>query len=336
MSHSGVSRPGASRRELMIATCAAIGGSALTTMLLMGIGSAYAVGPTPSLQALHDRVRKLETRVAADEQDRETPTGKNVANRVRAPFVVVDAKDRPIVTIDASGDAHFLKMGTLGSGTAIQLERTAEQAILLAQMGSSDTQARIGIRQSTGPRIEAYTAQNSTIVGAGPNNRHGLFLRDGGGGKGKAPAKVLGELAVNVGESGGILRLHDRNAQQVISAGSNPKEGGRAQLGLGAPGKAMGLVLYTAADGHGELQVLGDGNNKPVIELSGSRRHLLLSNRAGTPAAVMRLSQGGSGSGGNFTAVDGAGNNVVSLGAKSGGGGALCAIHPKKGNKCFP
>ena len=122
----------------------------------------------------------------------------------------------------------------------------------------------------------------------------------------------------------------------MISAGSNPKEGGRAQLGLGAPGKAMGLVLYTAADGHGELQVLGDGNNKPVIELSGSRRHLLLSNRAGTPAAVMRLSQGGSGSGGNFTAVDGAGNNVVSLGAKSGGGGALCAIHPKKGNKCFP
>ena len=87
MSHSGVSRPGAIRRELMIAACAAIGGSALTTVLLMGVGSAYAVGPTPSLQTLHDRVRKLETRVAADEQDRDTPAGKNIANRVRAPFV---------------------------------------------------------------------------------------------------------------------------------------------------------------------------------------------------------------------------------------------------------
>lgn len=329
-------RTGMISRELTIAACAAVGGSALTTMLLMGIGSAYAVGPTPSLQTLHDRVRKLETRVAADEQDRETSTGKTVANRVRAPFVVVDAKDRPIVTIDASGDAHLLRMGSLGSGSAIQLQRTADQATLMAQLGSADNQVRIGVRQSLGPRLEAYTAQNSTIIGAGPNNRHGLFLRDGGGGKGQAPAKVLGELAVNVGESGGILRLHDRNAQQVMSAGSNPKEGGRAQLGLGAPGKKVGIVLYTAADGHGELQVIGDGNGKPVIELSGSRRHVLLSNRAGSPAAVMRLSQGGNGSGGNFTAVDGAGNNVVSLGAKSGGGGALCAIHPKKGNTCFP
>ena len=324
------------RRELIIATCAAIGGSALTTVLLGGIGSVHAVGPTPSLQTLHDRVRKLETRIAGDEQDRDTPGGKTVANRVRAPFVVVDAKDRPIVTIDASGDAHLLRMGTLGSGSAIQLQRTADQATLLAQLGSADNQVRIGVRQSLGPRLEAYTPQNSTIIGAGPNKRHGLFLRDGGGGKGKAPAKVLGELAMNVGEGGGILRLHDSNGQQAISAGSNPREGGRAQLGLGAPGKPLGMVLYTAADGHGELQLLGDGNGKPVIELSGSRRHLLLSNRAGTPAAVMRLSQGGSGSGGNFTAVDGAGNNVVSLGAKSGGGGALCAIHPKKGNKCFP
>lgn len=333
MIHSGTIR-----RELIIATCAAIGGSVLTTVLLAGIGSAYAVGPTPSLQTLHDRVRKLETRIAAlethdiaQEQERDTPTG----NRVRAPFVVVDAKDRPIVTIDASGDAHFLKMGTSGSGPSLQLERNAGRAGLVAQLGASDQQARVGVGMSTGPRLEVYTARNSTIIGGGPHNRHGLFLRDGSG-KDQTPAKALGELAVNVGESGGILRLYDRNAQQVISAGSNPKEGGRAQFGLNTPGKSMGIVLYTAADGHGELQVLGDGNGKPVIELSGSRRHLLLSNRAGTPAAVMRLSQGGSGSGGNFTAVDGTGNNVVSLGAKSGGGGALCAIHPKKGNKCFP
>jgi hypothetical protein len=331
-----VSRTGTIRRELMIASCAAIAGSTLTTALLMGINSAYAVGPVPSLQTLHERVRKLETRVAADEQERDASAGKTVANRVRAPFVVVDAKDRPIVTIDANGDAHLLRMGALGSGSAIQLQRTADEATLMAQLGSVNNQVLIGVRQSLGPRLEAYTPQNSTIIGAGPNNKHGLFLRDGGGRKGQAPAKVLGELAVTVGESGGILRLHDRNAQQVLSAGSNPKEGGRAQLGIGAPGKATGLVLYTATDGHGELQILGDGKGKPVIELSGSRRHLLLSNRAGTPAAVMRLSQGGSGSGGNFTAVDGGGNNVVSLGAKSGGGGALCAIHPKKGNKCFP
>jgi hypothetical protein len=324
------------RREIAIGACAAITGSLLTGALLTGIGIVYAQGAAPNLQTLSERVRKLENRIAADEQDSGASAGKNAVNRVRAPFMVVDAKDRPIVTIDANGDAHFLKMGTLGSGPALQLERNAGRAGLVTQLGSGDQQARVGVGLSTGPRLEVYTAQNSTIIGGGAHNRHGLFLRDGGGGKGQPPAKVLGEMAVTVGESGGILRLYDKNALQVISAGSNPKEGGRAQLGLGMPGKNVGLVLYTAADGHGELQVLGDGNSKPVIELSGSRRHVLLSNRAGTPAAVMRLSQGGSGSGGNFTTVDGAGNNVVSLGAKSGGGGALCAIHPKKGNKCFP
>ncbi len=324
------------RRELTIALCAALGSSILTTALFTGVGDAYAEAPSPTLQALNIRVQKLETRVAADEQQSGESSGKKISNRVRAPFVVVDSKDRPIITVDAIGDSHFLKMGELGSGTAIQLERNSERASVVTQLGAGDTQARIGVRQGTGPRLEVYTTKNTTIIGAGLNNRHGIFLRDGGGGKGQPTAKVLGEFAVNVGESGGILRLYDKIAQQVLSAGSNSKEGGRGQLGLSAPGKAGGIALFTAADGHGEIQVLGDGNGKPVIELSGSKRQVLVSNKAGNPAAVMRLSQGGNGSGGNFTAVDAAGNNVVSMGALSGGGGTLCAIHRKRGNQCFP
>lgn len=323
-------------RELRLAVFVGISSSLATGFMLMGIGSVQAVGPAPSLQTLHDRVRKLETQIAADEQEHGGATGKNITNRVRAPFVVVDAKDRPIVTIDAAGETHFFKMGTLGSGTAIHLERNPQQATMVTQLGSSDTQARVGVKEGRGPRLEVYTRENSTIVGIGANNRHGVFLRDGGGGKGQAPAKVLGELAVNINESGGIVRLYDKSAQPVFSVGGNYKDGGRGQLTLSAPGKNAGMTLLTNADGHGELQILGDGNGKPVIELSGSRRHILLNNRTGNPAAVMRLSQGGNGSGGNFTAVDAAGNNVVSAGALSGSGGAVCAIHPKKGNKCFP
>lgn len=323
-------------RELRLAAFVGISSSLATGFMLMGIGSVQAVGPAPSLQTLHDRVRKLETQVAADEQEQSGAKGKDIANRVRAPFVVVDAKDRPIVTISASGDTHLFNMGTLGSGTAIHLERNAQQATVVTQLGSGDTQARMGVKEGRGPRLEVYTKENSTIIGGGANNRHGIFLRDGGGGKGQAPAKVLGELAVNINESGGIVRLYDKSAQPVFSAGGNYKDGGRGQLTLSAPGKNAGMALLTNADGHGELQILGDGNGKPVIELSGSRRHVLLNNKAGNPAAVMRLSQGGNGSGGNFTAVDAAGNNVVSAGALSGGGGAVCAIHPKKGNKCFP
>jgi hypothetical protein len=303
-------------RELRLAAFVGISSSLATGFMLMGIGSVQAVGPAPSLQTLHE--------------------GKEIANRVRAPFVVVDAKDRPIVTISASGDTHFFNMGTLGSGTAIHLERNAQQATVVTQLGSGDTQARMGVKEGRGPRLEVYTKENSTIIGGGANNRHGIFLRDGGGGKGQAPAKVLGELAVNINESGGIVRLYDKSAQPVFSVGGNYKDGGRGQLTLSSPGKNAAIALLTNADGHGELQILGDGNGKPVIELSGSRRHVLLNNKAGNPAAVMRLSQGGNGSGGNFTAVDAAGNNVVSAGALSGGGGAVCAIHPKKGNKCFP
>jgi hypothetical protein len=323
------------RRELTIAVCAALAGSIITNLLLASVGSAYAES-TASLQTLNDRVRKLEARVAADEQQQSDKGGKNSGNRVRAPFVVTDDKDRPIVTIEAVGDSHFLKMGNLGSGPALQLERTAGRAGLVTQLGDGNHQARVGVGLTSGPRLEVYSPENSTIIGKGHHNRHGLFLRDGGGGKGQQPAKVLGELAVNINQSGGILRLYDKDANSVLSAGSNPTEGGRAQLGLSAPGKNAGIALLVTADGHGELQVQGDGTGKPVIELSGSKRQLLLTNRSGNPAAVMRLSQGGNGSGGNFTAIDAAGNNVVSAGALPGNGGALCAIHPKKGNKCFP
>lgn len=308
------------RAELRLAVLVAVTSSAATACLFTGIGTVSAQGNALTLEALEARLHKLENR----------PT-----NRVRAPFVVVDAGNKPIVTIDAAGNTHFLRMGVLGSGTAIQLERTNSMATVVTQLGSSDTQARLGVLEGRGPRLEVYTTEHSTIVGNGSGNRHGVFLRDGGGGKGKPAAKSLGEFAVNISESGGILRLFDKDGKTVLSAGSNTQEGGRGQIGLSAPGKAMGVLMYSGADGAGELRVL-DASGKGVVELSGGLRHVLLSNRAGKPAAVMRLSQGGTGSGGNFTATDAAGNNVVSAGALSGSGGALCVIHPKRGNQCFP
>ncbi|MFY2764655.1 hypothetical protein [Arenimonas sp. MALMAid1274] len=309
-----------SRPDWQLAVVVGITSSVVTACLFTGVGNVSAKASGPTLESLNARLHQLESK----------PN-----NRVRAPFVVVDAQDQPIVTISASGANHLLTMGTLGSGTALQLERSAEHAMLVAQSGSSDTQARLGVRQGRGPRLEVYTKENSTIVGNGTAGRHGIFVRDGGGGPGKPPAKSLGELAVTVGSSGAVLRLSDKEGKPVLSAGSNAAEGGRGQLGLSAPGKPTGLFLFTGVDGGGEMQVMG-GDGKPAVELSGVMRHVLLSNRAGQPAAVMRLGQGGSGSGGNFTVVDPAGNNVVSAGALSGGGGALCAIHPKKGNKCFP
>jgi len=309
-----------SRVERRRVALAALGSSLATACLFTGIGVVSAQNSALTLEALNARLHKLESRPA---------------NRVRAPFVVVDAKDQPIVTVDSAGNTHFLRMGTLGSGAAIQLERSAQRATVVTQVGNSDTQARLGVQDGRGPRLEVYTKENSTIVGNGANNRHGVFLRDGGGGPGKPPAKSLGEFAVNVGESGGILRLYDKDAKAVLSAGSNPAEGGRGQIGLSAPGKSMGVLMYAAATGGGELRVLDEAGTG-VIELSGSLRQILLNNRAGKPAAVMRLSQGGTGTGGNFTASDAAGNNVVSAGALPGSGGALCVIHPKKGNKCFP
>lgn len=309
-----------SRAEQRRVVLAALGASLATACLFTGIGVVSAENNALTLEALNARLHKLENRPA---------------NRVRAPFVVVDAKDQPIMTVNSIGDTHLLRMGTLGSGTAIQLERNAQQATVVTQLGASDTQARLGVREGRGPRLEVYTKEHSTIVGNGAGNRHGVFLRDGGGGTGKPAAKSLGEFAVNISESGGILRLYDKDGKAVLSAGSNTAEGGRGQIGLSAPGKAVGVLLYSGAEGSGEVRVLDDGG-KGVIELSGSLRQILLNNRAGKPAAVMRLSQGGAGSGGNFTASDAAGNNVVSAGALSGSGGALCAIHPKKGNKCFP
>ena len=308
------------RAELRLAVLVAVTSSAATACLFTGIGTVSAQGASLTLEALEARIHKLENRPA---------------NRVRAPFVVVDAKDQPIVTINAIGNAHFLRMGTLGSGSAIQLERSGEQATLVAQYGSSDTQARVGVRDGRGPRLEVYTKENSTIIGSGVTGRHGVFLRDGGGGPGKPPAKSLGEFAVNTNESGGILRLYDKEGKGVLSAGSHPQEGGRGQLSISAPGKPVALLLHSGTDTEGEVRVMG-ADGKPAIELSGILRQVHVNNRSGKPVAAMRLGQGGTGSGGNFTASDAAGNNVVSAGALAGSGGALCVIHPKKGNKCFP
>ena len=308
------------RADGRMAVLVGVTSSLVTACLFTGIGSVSAKSSAMTIESLHARLQQLESK----------PN-----NRVRAPFVVVDAQDQPIVTISASGENHLLSMGKLGSGPAIQLERSPQQATLVAQLGSSDTQARLGVKQGRGPRLEVYTKENSTIVGSGATGQHGVFLRDGGGAPGKPPAKSLAEFAVTVNTTGGVLRLFDKEGKPVVSAGSNAAEGGRGQLGLASPGKPTSLFLFSGADGGGEVQVMGS-DGKPAVELSGAMRHVLLSNRAGKPAAVMRLGQGGAGSGGNFTVIDPAGNNVVSAGALSGGGGALCAIHPKKGNKCFP
>ena len=316
-----------------------VGSAAWLTAALLVNGSATvnAQGGSPSLDALSERVKKLEARVAEDEQQAGGGSGKNAPTRMRTPFSIVDSKGREVLAVEEVGDGHVLRMGKLGSGTAIQFERTNDRALFITQMGGGGAETRLGVGETTGPRLVVYEAQHSTLVGAGPDNKHGVFVR-GGETRGGASPKLLGEMAVTYGETGGILRLYDKEGQTpVITAGSNVKEAGRGQIGIGAAGsKSIGVLLFTAADGHGEMGVYGDGNGKAIVEVSGSKRQITVSNRSGNPAAVMRLGQGGTGSGGNITLVDGAGNNVVSAGARSDGGGTLCALHNKRGNQCFP
>lgn len=130
----------------------------------MGIGSAYAVGTAPSLQTLHDRVRKLETRVAAHEEDRGTPAGESVANRVRAPFVVVDAKDRPIVTIDASGDANANLALSRARATAVHAALVKLDAALAPRL------------QADGYGAARPKVDNRTLEGRAQNRRVELVL----------------------------------------------------------------------------------------------------------------------------------------------------------------
>ena len=292
---------------------------------------------TATLDALAERVKKLEARIAEDEQQQGAgPGAKAGGSRLRAPFVVTDAQGKDLLVVtEAAGGGAVLRLGQLGSGTAIQLERNAEHARVITQMAGGASEVRLEVSQDKGSRVTVYEGQHSTLIGTGADNKHGLFVRAGDG-KGNSQPVSVGELAVTYGESGGILRLHDKSGKQVISAGSNAKEGGRGQFGLGPPGGNVAVLLTHAPDGPGEVGVYGGVKGKPLVEMSGSKHHVLVSNRAGEPAAMVGLNQNGTGNGGTFTATDGAGNNVVKVGSRGEGGGAMCAIHYKRGLECFP
>ncbi len=293
-------------------------------------------GVGPDITALTERVRKLEARIAEDDASPAGGgTGKAAATRLRTPFVVVDSKGREVLVVEEAGDTHVLRMGVLGTGSVIHMQTGPDNARMTLQRNGPGLEARLDVSESKGARIQAFEGSHSSMLGTGPENKHGFFVRQGES-TAQATPKVLGELAATVGESGGVLRLFDKQGLQVVGAGSNPKEGGRGQVGIGPPGKAIAVMLTHTPDGAGEVQVYGDNNSKPILEMSGSKRHFLVANRSGNPAAVVGLNQNGAGTGGNFTAIDASGNNVVKVGARADSGGALCAIHYKRGLECFP
>lgn len=304
----------------------------LLSVLVLNTESVSAQATPPALDALTDRVKKLEARVAEDEQQGASGGTKASSNRVRTPFVIVDSKGKEVLVVDEAPGGGVLRMGGVGSGPAINLRVTQSAAEVTTQLGGGDNVARMLVSENIGARIVVREGESSTLIGNGGDNKHGLLVRKG---KGDATPKTVGELALTYGETGGILRLFDKDGKQVISAGSNAKEGGRGQIGVGPPGGQVGVLLTHAPDGDGEVEVFGGGTGKPLIALNGSQHLIALYNKAGAAAVTLGLSQSGAGPGGNITARDGKGDGIFSAGLMSGGGGTACINHIKRGTICM-
>jgi hypothetical protein len=289
---------------------------------------ALAAAPHVAAQTiaqLEDRIRKLEALISAREG------GGTI---VRAPFLIVDTAGHTLVEVARHGDTESLILGP-SAGNRVVLSRTGGHANVIA---ANPGKLAIMSSAADGAHLQISNQNVVTRMGAGHGNEQGFFVGEAQvppkpGGPAPKPAAVFAELAARQGETA-VLRLRDMQGQTVVAAGSNKARNGVGQVGINAPGQKIGLLLTTGPTGDGDISVYNSKAGKEVFRLDAQEYLFRLFNRSGTSAATVGLGQDGAGSGGNFTAYSSQGG-VFSAGALSGTGGAVCAIHPKRGNVCL-
>ena len=213
----------------------------VATLLALGPwGTAAQQGEPPS--ALEEQIMldvlDLMRRVTALEKGR---------HRVTAPFEVVDAANRPILSVGASGDDRGLEVyAANGSMVAAVVAKGQDGHVIVEGPGSKGTLATVDI--NVGLQLEAgdekaYLRSDELQMASGNTKftaqASSLVLSDG-----EEPRAELG-----AGDRGNMRLKIMNGGQQIVGLGESPALGNNGALAISdASGHVVALVAAWARD----------------------------------------------------------------------------------------
>ncbi|MDE1923944.1 MAG: hypothetical protein KGL92_11400 [Gammaproteobacteria bacterium] len=268
--------------------------------------------------------------------------------RVRAPFVVVDALGRVIFQVTD-------KSGAKGESRAVQVINASGNIAATITVDAYGSTFALGERGGRGSAPTSGIAMSMSAAGTGANATLKL-LQAQQPGITLAATSGSSRIAVGGSESGPTLSLNTSTRDGATVKLSNQRQagvsiaaasgGGSIKLArFGSPNSYVtaaanndGLGLKVRSDGHSlawigagvdsaDGQVLIFGHDHAVAGLqtySGGKGQMTVWNAAGQPVAF--LAESDKNSGGNVTVANGSGTGVFSAGATADGGDA-CADH---------
>jgi hypothetical protein len=297
----------------------------VATLLALGPwGTAAQQGEPPS--ALEEKIMldvlDLMRRVTALEKGR---------HRVTAPFEVVDAANRPILSVGASGDDRGLEVyASNGSMVAAVVAKGPDGHVVVKGPSSKGTLATV--ENNVGLQLEAsdekaYLRSDELQMASGDKKftaqASSLALSDG-----DQPRAELG-----AGDQGNMRLKIMNGGQQIVGLGESPALGNSGVLAISdASGHVVALVAATGA-GRGSVNVYGKSDSALASIGVDDNGQGVVAVRDGAGKAVAFLTGSSSGQGGNVTATNPAGDGVFSAGW-NGEEGAAC-VNLKNGMWCM-
>ncbi|UJS24552.1 hypothetical protein [Thiothrix winogradskyi] len=273
--------------------------------------------PTPpNLSQVMEELARLEARINTLEQKLEASR-----HTVQAPFKVIDAAGKTLMTVNSDKGISSLRLGEPGKAMA-ELLIDGESARVVAANKSN-----IGYLNADANISQAVLTSNGvrTALGSPEEGVNGMVVSNADS------RQPLGEMALRPGKKF-ALRLYDEAGKVVVSAGTNPTTSGSGTvMAANTQGENVAFV-GTSSDGQTGVVSVAKGG-KDTAALISEPRMIVLYNDAGEAITTLAKSQEGTGEGGNITIRQPDGEGIFSAGYNAeAGGGDACVYRAKKQN----
>ena len=269
--------------------------------------------PAPAPPANNDaRLEALEARIAKLEANHNT---------VQAPFKVIDAAGKTLMTVNSDKGISSLRLGEPGNAMAALLIDGESARVIAAN------KSNIGYLNADANISQTVLSSNGvrTAIGSPEEGVNGMVISNADN------RQPLGEMALRPGKKF-ALRLYDEAGKVVVSAGTNPTTSGSGTvMAANTQGENVAFV-GTSSDGQTGVVSVAKGG-KDTAALISEPRMIVLYNDAGEAITTLAKSQEGTGEGGNITIRQPDGEGIFSAGYNAeAGGGDACVYRAKKQN----
>ncbi len=269
--------------------------------------------PAPAPPANNDaRLETLEARIAKLEANHNT---------VQAPFKVIDAAGKTLMTVNSDKGISSLRLGEPGNAMAALLIDGESARVIAAN------KSNIGYLNADANISQTVLSSNGvrTAIGSPEEGVNGMVISNADN------RQPLGEMALRPGKKF-ALRLYDEAGKVVVSAGTNPTTSGSGTvMAANTQGENVTFV-GTSSDGQTGVVSVAKGG-KDTAALISEPRMIVLYNDTGEAITTLAKSQEGTGEGGNITIRQPDGEGIFSAGYNAeAGGGDACVYRAKKQN----